>query len=183
MLVLVTAFLAGVAAGYLAGGRLHNLSDLDLARPWIVLVALGLQLVAFSPVGAAAGTPAAVALHLVSYALLAWFVVLNHRSLGVPIAGLGMGLNLVAITVNGGYMPASTSALATAGIAYGDETHNNSAIIDAGTRLGFLGDIFAVPSWVPAANVFSIGDVLITIGIAVLLATSMRGARTSLEAP
>jgi hypothetical protein len=58
---------------------------------------------------------------------------------------------------------------------------NNSAVIGAGTHLGFLGDIFAAPSWMPAANVFSIGDALIVAGIALLLAVTMRGPRPVVE--
>lgn len=176
MLVLLTAFVLGVSAGYLSGGRLRNLDRLALRMPWLVLAALGLQIVAFSPVGAALGQTPTVVLHLTSYALLAWFVVLNRHRLGVTIAGLGLALNLVAIAANGGYMPAREKALATAGITYGGDTHNNSAVIGAGTHLSFLGDIFAVPSWLPAANVFSIGDLLIAGGVAALLASSMRGA-------
>jgi len=182
MLVLLTALVVGVASGYLAGGRLRNLERLTLTGPWLVLVALGLQLVAFSPAGAILGQPAAVVLHLASYGLLAWFVVLNRRRLGVSIAGLGIGLNLVTIAANGGYMPASKAALDLAGAAYSGETHNNSAVIGGGTHLGFLGDIFAAPSWMPAANVFSIGDLLIVAGIAVLLVASMRGSRAVVEA-
>lgn len=176
MLVLLTAFIAGVAGGYLAGGRLHNLANLALARGWLVLAALGLQIVAFSPAGTALGQGATVALHLASYALLTWFVVLNRCRLGVVIAGVGMGLNLVAIAANGGYMPASGTALTLAGISYSGDTDNNSAVIGAGTHLGFLGDIFAVPAWMPAANVFSIGDLLIAVGGAALLAMSMRAS-------
>jgi hypothetical protein len=176
MLVVLTALVVGVAAGSLAGGRLRNLEGLTLRRPWLVLTALGLQLVAFSPLGAALPQPSAVVLHFASYGLLAWFVVLNRHYLGLSIAGLGLGLNLVAIAANDGYMPASRSALRLAGTAYRGEALNNSAVIGAGTHLGFLGDIFAAPSWMPAANVFSIGDVLIVAGIAVLLVASMRGA-------
>ena len=32
-------------------------------------------------------------------------------------------------------------------------------------RLGFLGDVFAIPAGFPLANVFSIGDVLIVLGV------------------
>src|SRR5665811_777763 len=67
MLVVLTALIVGVATGFLAGGRLRNLESLALARPWLVLAALGLQLVAFSPVGAALPHPTAVILHFASY--------------------------------------------------------------------------------------------------------------------
>jgi hypothetical protein len=37
-----------------------------------------------------------------------------------------------------------------------------------------LTDVFAIPAGVPLANVFSIGDVLIGVGIAVVIAAAMR---------
>ena len=184
MLVLLTAFIVGVAGGYLSGGRLHNLADLDLSRGWLVLAALGLQIVAFSPARRRPrARPRPWPCTLVSYALLAWFVVLNRCRLGVVIAGVGMGLNLVAIAANGGYMPASRTALALAGIAYSGDTHNNSAVIGAGTHLSFLGDVFAVPVWMPAANVFSIGDLLIAVGGAACWPMSMRASSAVRRGP
>jgi len=44
-----------------------------------------------------------------------------------------------------------------------------------------LTDIFALPDWLPFANVFSIGDVLIAIGVAIVVAWGM-GRRTAPEA-
>lgn len=177
MLVLLTALTGGLAGGYLAGGRLHNLERLRLAKAWTVLAALLLQVVAFSPAGVALGTNAVVGLHLASYALLVWFVALNRRRLGVVVAGIGMGLNLLAIAFNGGHMPASPAALEQAGVAYAGATYNNSGVAHSGTHLAFLGDVFATPSWLPVANVFSAGDVLIVAGVALMIALTMRGER------
>jgi hypothetical protein len=44
-----------------------------------------------------------------------------------------------------------------------------------------LTDIFALPNWLPAANVFSIGDVLIGVGVAAVIALGMRGRRAPTE--
>jgi hypothetical protein len=49
-------------------------------------------------------------------------------------------------------------------------------VVVAAPVLALLTDIFAVPAWVPFANVFSVGDVLIAIGIAVAIAATMRSA-------
>jgi hypothetical protein len=39
---------------------------------------------------------------------------------------------------------------------------NSTAVADP--RLGFLGDVFAIPASWPLSNVFSVGDVLIAVG-------------------
>ena len=174
MLVLLVALVAGLVVGYALGGRLRNLESLDLRHAWLALAALALQLVIFSPLTERLGD-AVVPLHLVSYGMLLWFVVANRHRGGIVVAGVGTALNVAAIAANGGYMPASRSALERAGALYAGETANNSALMGEGTRLWFLGDVFAVPEWFVLANVFSVGDVLIAAGVAVLVAAGMRG--------
>jgi hypothetical protein len=70
-------------------------------------------------------------------------------------------------------MPANPTALATLGMGIGPRT--NSVVV-ARPSLEPLTDLFATPSWLPAANVFSVGDVLIGLGIAVAIASAMRAA-------
>jgi hypothetical protein len=49
---------------------------------------------------------------------------------------------------------------------------NSAPVADA--ALGFLGDVLAVPSWVPGAKVFSVGDVLIAVGAAIVVHVACR---------
>ena len=92
---------------------------------------------------------------------------------GMPIVGLGALCNLVAIAANGGAMPADAWALATAGLD-GPGAHTNSVVLASPPSLRPLTDIFAVPAWVPLANVFSVGDVLIGVGIVLVIVAAMR---------
>jgi hypothetical protein len=85
-------------------------------------------------------------------------------------------MNLLAIALNGGYMPASRHALEVAGEQFAGAAANNSTVIHEGTRLWFLGDVFAIPDGTILSNVFSVGDVLIIAGVAILIATAMRSA-------
>lgn len=176
MLVLIAALTAGLAAGYAMGGRLRNIERLRIHLPWLAIVALGLQFVAFSSLRGSLGSTGVVTLHLVSYGLLLWFVIVNRQRVGIVVAGAGLLANLLAITLNGGYMPASRHALDVAGVQFSGTTANNSTVIGAGTRLSFLGDVFAIPDGTILANVFSVGDVLIVVGVAILLASAMRTA-------
>lgn len=183
MFVLIAALAAGLVAGYVMGGRLRNVEHLHIRLPWLAIVALGLQLVAFSPARGPLGDGGVVAVHFVSYGLLVWFVVANRRRVGIVVAGAGLLMNLLAIALNGGYMPASRSALEAAGEQFTGATANNSTVIHEGTRLWFLGDVFAIPDGTIAANVFSVGDVLIIIGVAIVIATAMRTVPKEVTAP
>lgn len=176
MLVLVAALGAGLGAGYLLGGRLENIRYLSLRAAWLVLAALALQLFIFWPLPPGPpldGGPALIALHLASYGLLLLFVAFNARNPGVSLVGVGLVTNTLAIVLNGGYMPATRRALEFAGLPI-DVVHNNSELAGPGTHLRVFCDTMSTPSWFPLTNVFSVGDVLVATGVAVLLATAMR---------
>lgn len=177
MLVLLSTLILGVSLGYILGGRLRNLERLDLRLGWVVLLSLALQFWAFSPWGESQGSAVVVTAHYASYALLVVFVIANYRRPALVLTGAGMLFNLLAIGLNGGYMPARRAALEFAGVAYAGNTESNSQLITGSTKLAFLGDVFALPDWAPLANVFSIGDVLIVVGATALIAGGMRGPR------
>jgi hypothetical protein len=69
-------------------------------------------------------------------------------------------------------MPASAGAAAALG-KHDPTGYSNSALIPDPV-LGPLTDIFALPAWLPFANVFSIGDVLIGVGIVLVIVKAMR---------
>lgn len=176
MLVLVVAVAGGLLAGALLGGSLANLERLSLRLASLVVLALLLQIVAFSPVGARLPHHAVIGLHIGSYVLLLVCVAANIRRPPVMCFGLGVLGNAVTIVLNGGYMPASRAALRLAGLPVSAVPHNNSELAASGDRLRFLGDVFALPHGLPLANVFSIGDILIAIGLAWLIAEGMRSS-------
>lgn len=173
---LLPVVVVGVVVGLILGGRLDRIADMRLRAPWLFYVAIGLQLLAFPslfmPWQASQGI--ATALSIGSYVCLLAVFVLNRRLTGMPIAGAGMLLNLAAILSNGGHMPALPGAMRHAGLSY-TGVHNNS-VAEAHPNLVWFVDRWAAPSWIPAGNVFSIGDVLIAVG-AVVLITAAMGAR------
>jgi hypothetical protein len=173
VLVLVVAVVGGLIAGAVLGGSLANLDGLSLRLAWLVVVALLLQIVAFSPLGRPLPNSVVITMHIASYGLLLTFVVANLWRRPVMCFGLGVLLNALTITINGGYMPASAAALRLAGLPVSSRPHNNSEVAGPATHLRFLGDILGVPHRLPLANVFSIGDILIAVGLAWLIAAGM----------
>ncbi len=170
----------GIVAGLIGRGSLAHLGQLRLHAPWLIGVALFIQLLIF-PLGRAPLLPVGAAyLHLFSYTLLLLFIVLNRRYPEILVMGGGLLLNLIVIVANGGYMPASATALERAGLPEvasalrAGTARGNTILMGEGTRLNFLGDNLYLPAWVPLSSAFSIGDVVLGVGLALFLARRMR---------
>lgn len=173
-MVLAEAAMAGIVLGLLSGGRLGALGDLRIRRVELVYTAILLQIGAFPSGFLPWSTPDGIAraLWLVSFALLIGFVAVNRAVRGIALVFAGLACNLAAVLANGGLMPASPRAIRTAGMTY--RLQNNS-ISTVRPHLAWLTDRWAVPEWIPWGNVFSIGDVLIAVGIIVTILLAMHG--------
>lgn len=169
----------GVAAGYLLGGRLDRLGDVQFRWAWLAVAGLLVQVALFSPIFAPVVGDLGPAVYVASTAAVFVAVLRNWRIPGLVIVALGAASNLLAIAANGGVMPASPEAVAALGMDAADGFSNSVVMADPALRP--LTDIFALPTWLPAANVFSIGDVLIGVGVAVAIAVGMRGRRGATE--
>jgi hypothetical protein len=169
---LLYAIVVGIVFGFVLGGRLSGLATLDFKWAPLAILGLAIQLVLFSaPVSDRVGDLGPV-IYVGSTGLVLLVVVRNFRVAGMPLVALGAASNLLAIVANGGYMPASPDAAGAAGRVEAT-TYSNSAIMD-GAVLVPLTDIFALPGWMPLHNVFSIGDVLIGVGVAMAIVVAMR---------
>jgi hypothetical protein len=173
--VFIVVFLVLVLATVpLAGGKLSRLADVDLRGVPFIVTALVLQIVILSIVPN--GHPTVHrAIHLVSYGLAAAFLVINRRIPGMPVIALGALSNVAAIIANGGQMPASPAALRAAGEAVKSSGFVNSGVV-AHPKLLVLGDIFAIPKWMPLHNVFSVGDVCVVVGASIAIHALCRPA-------
>ncbi len=179
-MVLALPVVAALALGLALGGSLGRLAQIRLRAPWLFLAAIALQVVAFPGFGLPWTTHETVAsvLWVASYGLLVVAAVLNRRLTGVPIVAAGMGLNLVAILANRGTMPVTFEAMHAAGRV--SETHANSTAM-ADPSLPWLVDRWSAPDWLPLANVFSVGDVVIALGAFVIVLAAMGAQRPTLS--
>jgi hypothetical protein len=162
----------GLILGFALGGRPAGLGDLHLRFGWVVLAGLLCQVVLFSaPVTARIGDLGPI-IYVLSTSIVVAAILANRAIPGMLLVAAGAISNLAAIVANGGYMPAGADAMAALG--KDDPTvYSNSAIL-ADPLLAPLTDIFAMPTWIPFANVFSIGDVLIGAGVVVTIVVAMR---------
>ena len=163
---------AGILAGLVARGRIDALGEFKFLWGWLAVAGLLVQVLLFTQAGDELAGGFGPALYVLSTLAVFVAVLRNVRVPGMAIVALGAISNLAAITANGGAMPADPGALAMAGLD-GPGVHTNSVVL-ADPALRPLTDILAIPASWPLANVFSVGDVLIGLGIVVVIAAAMR---------
>ncbi|MCU1359797.1 MAG: diguanylate cyclase/phosphodiesterase & domain with sensor(s) [Ilumatobacteraceae bacterium] len=174
-MILVVLSLLALLTVPIAGGRLSQLAHVSLRGVWAVWTSIAIQLL-ITVGGRHVPMPVAELLHLASYGLSAWCVWTNRHLPGVTVLAVGGATNLLAIVANGGSMPATEWAWRTSGLRAATAGHFENSAASSGSALWFLGDVFAVPHGWPLANVFSIGDVVIVIGLIVFAHVSCRPA-------
>jgi hypothetical protein len=170
--IILVAIPIGILVGLLLRGSVANLSGFRFRWAWVAVAGLLIQVALFTEAGDRVAGSAGPAVYVVSTAAVFLAVLRNIRLPGMAVVAVGSISNLAAIVANGGSMPADPGALAAAGLD-GAGSHTNSVVVEH-PALQPLTDIFAVPAGIPLANVYSVGDVLIGVGIVILIATLMR---------
>ncbi len=196
MTVLVLITLAGFVAALLLGGTLQGWRHITV-RWWpLALLALALQLVLYNPPIDTQPWALAYGPYLFILAKAVLTAVLLKNALSAPahnfawyMAALGVALNLLVVAANGGYMPQSAEArvISRGSTLVENEAaprlHNVKPIADD-TRLTFLGDVLAQPTWMPRSNVISIGDLFLAGGLGLwAFQVTFRVRRTAKPAP
>lgn len=185
MILFLSFIVLALLAGYLTGGRLRRFAELELR--WWILAPLGFALQAVPLPDGAEGTDLQIRMLVLgaSYVLVLLFAVRNLKVVGVPVVVLGLVLNGLVVTLNGG-MPVGEGALRASGqvdtlhLLQDDEAAKHHLLTDDDV-LTFLGDVVAIGP--PIRQVISVGDVFVYAGIAWLIVAIMRGRTPGLGRP
>lgn len=122
---------------------------------------------------------AAPVLHVLTYVAVIAFLWLNRSLPGALLVGMGALSNGLTIALNGGVLPANAAAVESAGLTHGDGFDNSAVLTDP--VLPWLGDVFAWPSPLPLSNTFSVGDILIVVGVVVATWSGTRRLGVSVQ--
>lgn len=177
----------GIIVGFVLKGKIVNLADLKLQGFSLVLISLAVQL-------AILATPLASLPWLIQNGNLIYVL-----SMDVLIVGLlynrhfgwsfwliiiGTACNIIVIAQNQGAIPVDLNKLS---IALGESVASLSEKFAAHTELsyrtpltphselGWMGDVLHIPLPFFNTNVYSIGDVIISIGLAAFVVKTMLG--------
>lgn len=174
-MILVLAIAIGLAAGFIKA-KLKGVPYQPAAPQhiWLILVATLPQILAFFLPAIRERIPnQCIPFILIgSQLILLVFVWLNRDIPGMWVMGLGLLLNLVVISLNGGWMPITPETLESQDAPDGSwqigSRHGYSkdiVLTREATRLWLLSDILTLPQWIPYHVAFSIGDVVIALGV------------------
>src|SRR5262245_5629276 len=180
----IVGALVSLLIAWLRGASPLALGEVRLRWLLLPLIAFGLQLVAFGPLGGVGA--AAPWWQVVSVGLLLAFAAANLRYRALLVFALGALLNLVVVVLNRGYMPARPDDVRAIGFPQVAERleaeghFQKTGRLDESTRLPFLGDVIRLPLPGPD-RLISAGDVLVAIGVFLFVQEALVRPRAGVE--
>ena len=188
MILLLDGLLVGLIIGLLTGGKLSHLRDVSFAHETLFFVALLAHLAwpFLARVFEIDSTQTIVGWVLLALAL-AGLALMNTRYVGMIVLAVGLLLNVLVVAANGA-MPVALDALGEGTVAYeqaseGIESSWLHEPMSAETRLPILGDVLRIPgpSW--HRGLASLGDLLMSSGVALVMVQGMRRATHAHDSP
>lgn len=166
----------GLVLGLIAGGSLDNLARIRLR--WVVLLFAGLAIRAATELALEAGVDLAETLRAplfaLGYAVLLAGLWANRSLPGMSLAFVGIALNAIAVTANGGFMPVWLPSLLAAGFPATEPLSAFHLTVAEGVGTEALlaalplADIIPIPLPI-VRNVASVGDLFLTAGLGFFL--------------
>ncbi|MDP2859065.1 MAG: DUF5317 domain-containing protein [Bacillota bacterium] len=166
----LSATILWILVAKLCGGSFRKLAAAEIRGVWIIFAALLVRFLLYSgrlkPDAVTAGV-----LHTSAFVLLLFAFAANWDIHGMPIAASGSLLNATAVAANGGRMPVGRMALEVVGLwettgkALAAGQSMTHVLAENSGNLAFLGDCLwlKLPWGMP--SIYSIGDVLLMIGM------------------
>jgi len=183
--LLALSLATGVLAGYLRGGRVRELAFLNVRWSPLLVAAVVLRLL-LSPeswqlqLGLARWGDQ---LYVLCDVLVVSFLLANVNLPGFGFLAVGQASNLLVKLLNGWKMPVDPVAAERLGYVAEAQTLQaqgiwlHSRFIDSQTKLPFLGDVIYVGPPFPWPRLFSVGDLLLLLGVVVCVQGLMLGDR------
>jgi len=165
------AIVAAILIVPVTGGRFRQLGRIQLRRPWMLFAGLAIQIVLeYVDLPRARYDDLGLALLLLSYAFIIGFGLSNLLLAGMGVITVGVALNGFVIALNQG-MPYKVPEGEKAEVTVKHRPQKPDDVLPA------LGDSIAIGSPVDAA--FSIGDIVIAVGLVDLTYRASRRPRRS----
>lgn len=170
MKLMLASLSLALLVGVLLGGRVANLSRIQLRWTGLAIVGFALQFVS------GPGTTLPLTCLYLSFVLLSAFAIRNTRVVGFWVIVAGIAMNFIVIGLNQG-MPVASLALEASGQADTlddliDNPYPKHHLASDDDLVVFMGDVVALPQ--PIGQAISIGDIFTYGGVGVVIVAGMR---------
>lgn len=160
-------------------GKLTNIEKLEFHKGYLILIAGGIQLVLtiLQKVDPSWARPLLddyfIYIHGLSYVLILICVLMNIQRKSMKLFVIGVLLNFLVISFNGGKMPVSITGIkgisSTTIELPNREFDIKHIAVTPNTKLVYLADIILIPRPYPLPKILSIGDVFLMLGFFVFI--------------
>ncbi len=168
----IEAIVLGLMIGIARNGRISNFLEVRFKGWSLSLFALVLFIVPYILKFAHVEFDQIQIFPFIAMGIIALIALMNFGKTGMKIVFLGITLNLIVMGLNDFLMPIDTVKMTQLGFDSFVESLNNGNVVNyidiqrADSIAKYLGKVIALPNVYPLAKVLSIGDIIISIGIA-----------------
>lgn len=173
------AIVIGLIIGFFRNGRLMNFFEVKFKGWTLSIIALLIFLIPFG-IKLFTDSDVETAIYpFVAMVICALIVLFNFEKTGMKILLLGILLNLVVMGLSDFKMPIDTVKMEALGFGSFVESMSEGNVINyvaleqAHPISAYFGKIIALPKVYPLAKLISIGDVIVSIGIAWIIQYEM----------
>jgi hypothetical protein len=175
----IEAILIGLLIGMIRNGRLTNFNNAKF-RGWaIAILAFVVYLVPYGLKIFSIGFENPQWFPFAAMGLIGVVALANFDKTGMKLFFVGTLLNMAVMAFNGFMMPIDIEKMRALGFESFVESITNGTVVnyidsmDATKWTVFFSKIIALPNWYPLARVISIGDIVISVGIALVIQSEM----------
>ena len=183
--MVIETILLSLLFGKLMGGKIRNIGNLYINGWYLFVVSFSVEIISLLIVSKTSGNLSSFIennffyIHVFIYLLLIIGLMMNFHENGLRITLFGAVLNFLPLSLNSGRMPVGIKALKTSKLfnqltLLQDGRIITHSLANKATKLTFLGDIIPIPKPYPFPKVISIGDVLISLGLLILILSYMK---------
>lgn len=175
----IEAIVIGAIIGWFGGGSLRTFLNAEFRGRYLALLALFVFAApyALQLLGAEMEYAVLPYVAMINCVLVAF---LNRDIMGMKLLIVGLALNLVIMGMNDFAIPINTNALVELGNTTFVESVRAGEILNYRDMAGaaglsvLLGKVFALPNWYPMTTVLSVGDILASIAVVLIVQDSMK---------
>lgn len=177
------AVLLGLLVGWLMGGRSLSVGTFEFKGWVLIVIGFLLQMLPMLLGRMSWMSHNGHVIGFVTMILVFFIVVLNINKRGFWLVAIGAALNLMAMAFHGLKMPVLLSGLKKAGHLELLESITNNAVlnymgIESLARWSdYLGKVIVLPNFYPLAQVITIGDLLMSVGLFLFIVGQMTSSQ------